>query len=371
MTPQIIKLVAPILLGVAPIFGEVWGADGVSIKFSGRERIVMPATSDVEKEWEKTGLLGGSRQKASEPNTTFIPSGGVTVLKDPLLLKFLSERQNWLSPKNEAESGPSAEEKAFGIRDYTGKITPNSFGLDQENSKTSQKNQKKDPALAPSWEALADQNSSRLSKNNPNKYGQDSKSGQDQSETANMGYSSSSAALPSIASSPLPDFYRIGDSRANSSLRQSSATAFSSPTDLGAMPSMPEAGSLFKMDRMRQMELQKKAQFQQLLQPKGTGMEPMAGANDPINLWQDGGRVEANPVTGAKLDDMVTRNRNEIFGFSPLGGPAAQFGRSSLFDSLDPKSQGQSSLTPVLAPVAAPEFRPKPGILEMPLRRKF
>jgi hypothetical protein len=362
------KSIAPLMLGVVSIVGSAWGADEVTVKFSGNERILMPPTSDQEKEWDKTGLLGGSRPQTSEPVTTFIPSGGVTILKNPNLRKWLSDRQNWMAPKTESDTGLSQEEKAFGVRDYSGKSVNNvnsgysGFNLEPENTATTEKSQKKSSTKTAPWETS--KNASQNSKTE--------ESSKDQNEHGDKGYSTWTPQV--TGSSPLIDFNKNGDQRMGLSPRTGSSSysgqAFSTP-DLGTLPSVTDPGSFLKMDKARQAELRRKEDFQNLLQARPASLNALGGINDPVNLWQESGRIESNPVTGSILDDVSGRNKSDIFGFSPFGAAPLRGGRPGLFDGLSAKSLGSGSLAPALIPAAAPEFRPNPGVLEMPLRRKF
>ena len=357
-----------LILSALPFFGSVLGADGVAVKFSGNERILMPpSVNDLEKEWEKTDRMGGFRSQPSDPVPSFIPSGGIPILKKPNLRKLIAERGSWLSQKSESDI--NTLEKALGVReDFSTKNDSSRQSGEPENtSKTDAKADKKDSAraAASSWDEPSNKSSNTSAKKKP-----DSNS----TEPADSSYKSSSASPMSLKASPLPDLNRSGDARYGKNSRSESGYQAQriSPLDLGGMPSLSEPGSLMKQDRVRMAELRRKEDFQNLLQARSPGSDLMGGANDPINLWQDKGSAEMNPVVGSNPDDLSARSKSDFFGLNQSGAASlSAAGRPSFLDSLSAKSMGQGSLLPVLTPIATPEFRPNPGILEMPLRRKF
>ena len=369
IVPKLWKSVAPLILGALPICYSALAADEVNVKFSGRDRILMPPTNDLEKEWDKTGRLGGGRQQPSDPGATFIPStGGNAVLKNPVLRKWLSDRQNWMSPKVESDTfGTGQEEKALGVRDYSGILRNNSsldFNVETENTKSTSKTQKKDSSTTPAWEPLSNKNSSQSSKSDRDGYSTD------KTDSANKSFSFSPLPL----SSPLPDLNKSTDGRTAFGNRNGTSTyqsPFLAVPDSSSLPSMTDPGSVMKMDKARLADLHRKEEFQRLLQPRSAGPDILAGVNDPVNLWQDNSRTEMNPVTGSSMDELSGRSKGDIFGFNQFGSPSLHNSRPGFFESLSAKSLGQSSLSPALAPIAAPEFRPNPGVLEMPVRRKF
>ena len=143
------------------------------------------------------------------------------------------------------------------------------------------------------------------------------------------------------------------------------------PGSLIRTPSGPNSlGQFFNQSdgqfgRTREQELRAR-EFDKLLKGQGAvSQSPRA----PINSIADGTRQEINPTKGKRVDEFSGLAASGIASESLPG-----FGRTSrpgLFDSINAKVLGASSLAPtIVAPSPARITEAKPAVLEIP-RRKF
>jgi len=145
--------------------------------------------------------------------------------------------------------------------------------------------------------------------------------------------------------------------------RESAANA-RTKAGLGGLGQTFNQGSFGQATRSREQELRAQ-EFEKLLKgPLPFSKRP----NDPINSLQDSTRQEINPVRGQRLENYQGSTGSALATDSLPGLGKAS--RPGLFDSLNTKVLGASSLAPaVMTPAPPPIGQPKPPVLEIPKRR--